>query len=365
MIKTTPVTALIMAGGTGGHVFPALALAKVLTSQGHQVEWLGTARGIEARLVPDAGYPLHELAIGGVRGHGLGTKLQAPWRIFKAILQAARVIREVKPDVVIGLGGFAAGPGGVAARILRKPLVIHEQNAIAGTTNKILARIATKTLAAFPNALPGSQCIGNPVRAEIENLPVPAQRFANRSQPMHLLVLGGSLGAMAINKVMPSALALMPIELRPVVRHQTGEKHLKDAEEYYRAASIGGDIVAFIDDMAEALAWADLVICRAGALTVAELAAAGVAAVLIPFPHAMDDHQTANARFLESAGAAVLRQQQKLTENGLAQLLGDLLADRQQLLVMAEAARALAVPRSAELPSRWLRRTPRPVASRR
>ena len=347
MTDMRPVKALIMAGGTGGHVFPALALARVLTDGGHVVEWLGTARGIEARLVPEAGYPLHELAIGGVRGHGLKTKLQAPWRIAKAVLQAARVIREVKPDVVVGLGGFAAGPGGIAARILRKPLVIHEQNAIAGTTNKILARVASKSLAAFPGALSGSQCIGNPVRTEIENLPAPAERFAARGQPMRLLVLGGSLGAVAINRAVPGALALLPIEQRPVVRHQTGEKHLSDAEEHYRAAGVDGDVVAFIDDMAEALAWADLVICRAGALTVAELAAAGVGAVLIPFPHAIDDHQTANGRFLETAGAAVLRQQKDLTNEGLAQLLADLLADRQRLLHMAEAARALAVPRSA------------------
>ncbi len=348
MTDTRPVTALIMAGGTGGHVFPALALARVLTDGGHRVEWLGTARGIEARLVPEAGYPLHELTIGGVRGHGLKTKLQAPWRIAKAVLQAARVIREVRPDVVVGLGGFAAGPGGIAARILQKPLVIHEQNAIAGTTNKILARMATESLAAFPGALPGSQCIGNPVRTEIENLPAPAERFANRGQPVRLLVLGGSLGAVAINRAVPGALALMPLERRPMVRHQTGEKHLSDAEEHYRATGIEGDVVAFIEDMAEALAWADLVICRAGALTVAELAAAGVGAVLIPFPHAIDDHQTANGRFLEAAGAAVLRQQRDLTNEGLATLLADLLADRQQLLHMAEAARALAVPRSAD-----------------
>lgn len=350
MNNTTPITVLIMAGGTGGHVFPALALARVLTDGGHKVEWLGTARGIEARLVPEAGYPLHEIAISGVRGHRLSIKLRAPWRIFKALLQAVKIIRQVNPQVVVGLGGFAAGPGGIAARILWKPLVIHEQNAVAGTTNKILARIASETLAAFPGVLPGSQCIGNPVRAEIEAIPEPAQRFANRtaSMPMRLLVMGGSLGAVAINKAVPGALAKMPIEQRPHVRHQAGAKHVLEARAFYREAKVDGEVIAFVKDMARALAWADLVICRAGALTVAELAATGVAAVLIPFPYAIDDHQTANAQFLERGGAAVLRQQGDLTVENLAQLLAELLSDRKQLLTMAKAARALAVHRSAD-----------------
>ncbi len=349
MNNTQPITALIMAGGTGGHVFPALALAQELSNQGHTVEWLGTARGIESRLVPAAGYPLHTLAIGGLRGHGLSTKLAAPWRVARAVWQAAKVIVKVKPQVVVGLGGFAAGPGGIAARLLRKPLVIHEQNAIAGTTNKILARVANKTLVAFPNALANSQCIGNPVREAIEAVPTPAARFADRTAPLRLLVLGGSLGAVAINKVVPAALRAMPEELRPQVRHQTGEKHITDTLAFYREAKVNADVIAFIDDMAEALGWADLIVCRAGALTVAELAAVGVASVLVPFPFAIDDHQTANARFLEGAGAAIVKQQHELTDDVLRQLLTALLADRTKLLAMAEAARTLAVPRSARI----------------
>lgn len=336
-----------MAGGTGGHVFPALALAEAITARGHSVEWLGTARGIESRLVPNAGYPLHFLKISGVRGLGMVTKIQAPWIIARAVLHAIKIIRQVKPQVVVGLGGFAAGPGGVAARLLNKPLIIHEQNAVAGTTNKLLARIARKRLTAFPGALPSSECIGNPVRADIETLAPPAQRFAQRPERRRLLVLGGSLGAVAINKMVPAALACMDVSLRPLVRHQTGEKHISETREIYQQKNVDADIVPFIEDMAEALAWADLVVCRAGALTIAELAAAGVAAVLVPFPFAIDDHQTANARFLEKEGAAVLKQQRDLTEENLAELLGSLLANRKQLLKMAEAARALAVQQSA------------------
>ena len=348
MADSRSITALIMAGGTGGHVYPALALAGALTKRGHKVHWLGTARGIESKLVPAANYTLHELDIGGVRGHGWNTKLRAPARIGKAILQAAKVIRNIEPQVVIGLGGFAAGPGGVAAKLLGKPLVIHEQNARAGTTNKLLARVASRVLTAYPNALPDAQCIGNPVRREIELLPVPAERFANRSGAARLLVLGGSLGAAAINAVVPGALAQMTVELRPCVRHQTGDKHLAQTQENYRMAQVDAQVLPFIDDMAEALAWADLVVCRAGALTVAELAAAGVGAILVPFPHAIDDHQTANAQFLANAGAGIIKQQSELTEHHLAALLTNLSMDRGRLLAMAEAARSLAVTQSAE-----------------
>jgi UDP-N-acetylglucosamine--N-acetylmuramyl-(pentapeptide) pyrophosphoryl-undecaprenol N-acetylglucosamine transferase len=347
-VSTQNKTILIMAGGTGGHVYPALALARVLVDRGHKVHWLGTERGIEARLVPAAGYPLHVLDIGGIRGHSLATKVRAPLRIGKAVGQAARIIRSINPDVVVGLGGFAAGPGGVAAKLLRKPLVIHEQNAKAGTTNKLLSRLADRVLSAYPDVLPKSECIGNPVRQDIENLPSPAERFAGRVGPVRLLVLGGSLGAVAINETVPGALASLPDDLRPIVRHQTGEKHIDQTVAIYREANIEADVVAFIEEMSEALGWADLVICRAGALTVAELAATGVAAVLIPFPFAIDDHQTANAQFLANAGAAIVKQQRDLTELGLAEIMISLITNRKHLQQMAEAGHALAVRKSAD-----------------
>lgn len=347
MSDAKTLTVLIMAGGTGGHVYPALALAHELAQRGHAIHWFGTERGIEARLVPAAGYPLHLLDIGGVRGHSLATKLKAPLRIAKAVKQAAKVIRKVDPDVVVGLGGFAAGPGGIAAKLCRKPLVIHEQNAIAGTTNKILARFADRVLTAYPQALPHSCCIGNPVRPDIEALPVPTERFAGRTGRARLLVLGGSLGAVAINEVVPAALSRMPVDQRPQVRHQTGEKHLQSAQEHYNNAAVDAEVVPFIENMADALSWADLVVCRSGALTVAELAATGVGAILVPFPYAIDDHQTANAQFLANAGAAMVKQQRDLNDADLAALLLDLLGDHDQLLNMAEAARKLAAPQAA------------------
>lgn len=348
MNSSPKITALIMAGGTGGHVYPALALARVLSQRGHHVEWLGTQRGIESRLVPAAGYHLNILNIGGIRGLGVATKLRAPWRIVRAVMQAAGFIRQVKPAVVIGLGGFAAGPGGVAAKMLGKPLIIHEQNAIAGTTNRLLARVSQQRLTAFPDALPASLCIGNPVRHDIEALPTPAQRFAGRGGKPRLLVLGGSLGATAINQMIPAAVAQMPLAERPDIRHQTGEKNLQQTLAFYADAEVKGEVVPYVEDMADALGWADLVVCRAGALTVAELAAAGLGAVLVPFPHAIDDHQTANAEFLASEGAALIRQQKDLDSVELAALLSKLLNDRARMLEMANAARSLAVNHTAE-----------------
>ncbi|WHI52252.1 undecaprenyldiphospho-muramoylpentapeptide beta-N-acetylglucosaminyltransferase [Microbulbifer sp. MLAF003] len=292
---------LVMAGGTGGHVFPALAVAKALHDQGASVEWLGTERGIEARLIPEADIPLHFIRVEGVRGKGKLALLKAPLQIIRAVSQARAVIKKVQPDLVLGFGGFATGPGGVASRVCGVPLIIHEQNAVAGTTNRLLSRIANRVLEAFPSGLPGAVQVGNPVRSEIASLPEPQLRIGTES-PLRLLVLGGSLGAVAINELVPRAIAQLPISLRPQVVHQSGERHLDLAQEAYRTAGIEAEVVPFISDMAEAYSAADLIICRAGALTVSEIAAAGVGAIMVPFPFAIDDHQTRNGEWLQSAG---------------------------------------------------------------
>ncbi|TQV79512.1 undecaprenyldiphospho-muramoylpentapeptide beta-N-acetylglucosaminyltransferase [Exilibacterium tricleocarpae] len=339
-----------MAGGTGGHVFPALAVAAVLRARGWQVDWLGTRRGIEAQLVPQAGIDLHYIAVAGLRGKGARAWLQAPWRLLRALGQALAIVRRVRPHVVLGLGGFASGPGGVAARLLGKPLVIHEQNAVAGTTNKILARIASRTLQAFPGSLPRGVVTGNPVRGEIAALAPPQQRYdarADNGAGGNLLVLGGSLGALAINDLVPAAVNLLAPAARPHIRHQTGARHLQQTKARYRELAVEADIEPFIDDMAAALAWADLVIARAGALTVAELTAAGVAAVLVPFPFAIDDHQTKNAEWLAQQGAAVVKPQHELDASSLSLLLQELTGDRPRLKNMAVRARDLALPEAA------------------
>jgi UDP-N-acetylglucosamine--N-acetylmuramyl-(pentapeptide) pyrophosphoryl-undecaprenol N-acetylglucosamine transferase len=345
---------LIMAGGTGGHVFPALALARLLRARSREVIWLGTRRGLEARVVPAEGIPVEWLQVGGLRGKGLATLLFAPLQLLRALWQALAVMRRHRPGVVVGMGGFVTGPGGLAAWLCRRPLVIHEQNAIAGFTNRRLVPFAHTVLAAFPGAFAPSaklQVIGNPVRAEIAALPVPAQRFAARDARVHLLVVGGSLGAQRLNQMVPQALANLQKDPASTagfsVRHQSGEKHLDAAHAAYAAAGVSADVTAFIGDMAEALAWADLVVCRAGALTIAELAAAGVGAVLVPYPHAVDDHQTHNARFLVEAGAARVVADADLTADRLAALLRALCADRANLLSMAEAARRVALPEAA------------------
>ncbi len=341
---------LVMAGGTGGHVFPALAVAEVLRARGWRIDWLGTRRGIEARLVPDAHIDLHVIAVEGLRGKGARAWLRAPWLLLRALCQALRVVRRVRPDVVLGLGGFASGPGGVAARLLGKPLVIHEQNAVAGTTNKILARIASSVLQAFPGSLPGAALVGNPVRRDIAALQAPAQRYDARRRERaggNLLVLGGSLGALAINECVPAALQLLPLERRPTVWHQSGARHLQKTQALYAELGVEAEVEAFIDDMAAAFAWADLVVARAGALTVAELSAAGVAAVLVPFPFAIDDHQSKNAAWLAQQGAAVVKQQDELDAPSLAELLRQLTGDRPRLKNMAIRARALALPEAA------------------
>ncbi|MBY4676598.1 undecaprenyldiphospho-muramoylpentapeptide beta-N-acetylglucosaminyltransferase [Marinobacterium arenosum] len=338
-------TALVMAGGTGGHVFPALATAQLLQQQGVHVEWLGTARGIEAEVVPNAGIKLHCIEVSGLRGKGKLSLLLAPFKLVLALWQAIGVLRRVKPDVVLGMGGFASGPGGLAAWLLRRPLVIQEQNAIAGLTNRILARFADTVAEAFGGAFKGRDTVvtGNPVRGPILDLPVPAERAAQRQGPLRLLVVGGSLGAKAINDLLPAALAELPKEQRPEVWHQTGKRNFDTTQALYTAHRVDARVVPFIEDMAEAYGWADLVLCRAGALTVSELMIAGVAAVLVPLPHAVDDHQTANASYLAEAGAAVRVAQAELNEQKLKQLLAEL-ADREKLLAMAGQARQLAKP---------------------
>jgi UDP-N-acetylglucosamine--N-acetylmuramyl-(pentapeptide) pyrophosphoryl-undecaprenol N-acetylglucosamine transferase len=336
-----------MAGGTGGHVFPALAVAAELRARDHRVEWLGTRTGIEAQLVPAQGLALHCIRVAGVRGKGLAATLLAPLQIVRALWQALGVVRRLRPAVVLGFGGFASGPGGVAARLLGIPLVIHEQNAVAGTTNRILARIAARAAEAFPGTLAGARYTGNPVRAAIGALPAPARRGVGSRRPLRLLVLGGSLGAAAINQQLPAALALLAADRRPLVRHQCGRRHVDDTTAAYAAAQVEASIEPFIDDMAEAYHWADFVVCRAGALTVSELTAAGLGALLIPFPAAIDDHQTHNGQWLVDNGAAQLIAQRALTPALLAQRLLALIDDPAQVLAMAERSRALARPDAA------------------
>ncbi|MFN2308161.1 MAG: undecaprenyldiphospho-muramoylpentapeptide beta-N-acetylglucosaminyltransferase [Gammaproteobacteria bacterium] len=341
---------LIMAGGTGGHVFPALAVADELRRAGQPVLWLGTHEGLEARVVPEAGLPIAWLRVRGLRGKGLLQRLAAPFMLLIALVQAAGVLLRARPRAVLGMGGFVTGPGGLMAWLLRRPLVIHEQNAVAGLTNRLLAPLATRVLEAFPGSLPARTRpvhTGNPVRAAITEVAAPPQRLAGRAGPLRLLVLGGSLGAQALNETVPQALARLPVEARPEVRHQAGVRHVEAARAAYAQARVAARVEAFVDDMAAAYAWADLVVCRAGALTIAELTAVGVAAILVPYPHAVDDHQTGNARYLVSAGAARLIPQTELTPSGLAAVLGELGADRGRLLAMAEAARALARPDAA------------------
>ncbi len=338
---------LIMAGGTGGHVFPGLAVAKLLREQGTQVDWLGTRKGLEARLVPEASFPMHFISISGLRGKDLIDKLLMPWRLLVAIIQALHIIHQFKPDVVLGMGGFVSGPGGVASWLLRYPLVVHEQNAKVGLTNQWLARIATKVLEGFPNTFSRRKnvvTVGNPLRKEIAELPGPVARFdesMTSDSQMRLLVLGGSLGAKVINEMVPRVLAKIPSLQRPQVYHQTGERHFEETRQAYQAAGVKAEIKAFISDMDKAYAWADVVLCRAGALTISELCAAGLGAILIPYPHSVDDHQTANANYMVKHQAALLIQQASLTDEVLIETLKEFDAMPKRRLDMAQAAYAL------------------------
>ncbi|WP_324731677.1 undecaprenyldiphospho-muramoylpentapeptide beta-N-acetylglucosaminyltransferase [Pseudomonas paeninsulae] len=339
-----PGNVLIMAGGTGGHVFPALACAREFQARGYRVHWLGTPRGIENELVPAAGLPLHLINVTGLRGKGKLSLLKAPFQLIKALFQARKVVRELQPVCVLGMGGFVTGPGGLAAKLGGAPLIIHEQNAVAGTANRSLAPFASRVCEAFPNTFGASakrRTTGNPVR---EELFLETPRAALRDRRPRLLILGGSLGAEPLNKLLPEALALVPGELRPEVFHQAGKQHDVITGERYRDAGVEAQVAAFIKDMARAYAWADLVVCRAGALTVSELAAAGLPSFLLPLPHAIDDHQTRNADYLAREGAAVLLPQRSTDAATLAAQLSEVLMHPERLNEMARTARRLAKP---------------------
>jgi UDP-N-acetylglucosamine--N-acetylmuramyl-(pentapeptide) pyrophosphoryl-undecaprenol N-acetylglucosamine transferase len=339
----------IMAGGTGGHVFPALAVATELRARGWEVSWLGTPDSFESRVVPAAGFELDTVRAFRLRGQRLADRLLAPWRLLRAMGQAWRIMRRRRPSVVLGMGGFVTGPGGLVSRLVGSPLVIHEQNALPGLTNRWLARIARVVLEAFPGSFPasvGARAVGNPLRAEIVALPPPGPIPADRSP--RLLVIGGSLGAQVLNEQVPAALGRLDRGRRPTVRHQAGRGKAEATVAAYREAGVDAEVSAFIDDMAAAYRWADLVICRAGALTVSELMAAGVASVLVPFPHAVDDHQTVNGGYLTRAGAAELLPQDGLSPERLAGCLAALLDDRERLFSMAQRAYGLAQRRSTQ-----------------
>ena len=336
-------TLMIMAGGTGGHVYPAMAVADALLAQGWKVVWLCTEGGMENRLIANKPYQKAMISMRGVRGKGYLGWLLLPFKLLIALSQSALAMRQHQPDVVLGMGGFAAFPGGLMAKLLGKPLVVHEQNSVAGLTNKVLAPLANKVLAAFPAAFGAKALLlGNPVRADICAIAEPAKRAKGRRGPLRLLVVGGSLGAQALNEVLPLALAQLDKKDRPIVVHQAGEKHIVNLTKRYQQLAVDAEPKAFIDDMAAMYAWADLLICRAGALTVAELSAAGVASLLVPFPHAVDDHQTGNAHYLSDAGAALLMPQAEFTVEKVAALLQGM--TREQCLDMAIKARGLGMP---------------------
>ena len=343
-------TIMIMAGGTGGHVFPGLAVADEMRQRGWRVVWMGAPGAMEAALVPNHGYEMAWVRFSGVRGKGWMPLLLLPARLLLALWHAARAIFAHRPDVLLGMGGYQSFPGGLTAWLLRRPLVVHEQNSVGGLANRLLARIADRVLCAFPGALKNATATGNPVRREIAELAAPSRRYAARSGSLNLLVVGGSLGASILNEVVPRALALMSPEQRPNVTHQSGAAHIDALARRYRDEGLSVNTVAFIDDMASAYNAADVVLCRAGALTVSELAAAGVASILVPFPHAVDDHQTGNARHLASAGAAILLSQTELGPERLADLLLNL--SREQLRDMAEKARAQARPDATQAVAR-------------
>jgi UDP-N-acetylglucosamine--N-acetylmuramyl-(pentapeptide) pyrophosphoryl-undecaprenol N-acetylglucosamine transferase len=338
---------MIMAGGTGGHIFPGLAVAECMRAAGWEVVWMGAKSGMEARIVPAHGYRMAWIRARALRGKGLLAKLLLPANLLWSFWESARTLFRVRPDVVLGLGGYVAFPGGMMASLLARPLALHEQNAIAGLANRVLAALADKVMVAFPDALKKAEWTGNPVCSEIAAIAAPEERFGGRSGPLRLLVVGGSLGAQALNEAVPRALAKFAPGERPQVVHQAGEKHLDALRANYSAAGVAGELVAFIDDMARRYADADLVLCRAGATTVAELSAGGVASVLVPFPHAVDDHQTANARFLAERDAAILLPQSQMTPDSLASVLRSL--DRARLLEMARKARALGKPDAARV----------------
>ena len=330
-------TALIMAGGTGGHIFPGLAVAEELRACGWRVHWLGAPGSMESRIVPQHGFPLELIDFSGVRGKGLATLALLPLRLLRAFWQALQVVRRVKPDVVVGLGGYITFPGGMMGVLCGKPLVLHEQNSVAGMANKVLAGVADRVFTAFPGVLKKAQWVGNPLRAAFTRQAAPSERFVGRTGPLRLLVVGGSLGAQALNDIVPRALALIPAENRPVVTHQSGATQIDTLRANYQAAGVQAELTPFIDDTASAFAAADIIVCRAGASTVTEIAAVGAAAIFVPFPFAVDNHQTTNARFLVNAGGGWLVQQSDLTPEGLAKML--LNSERTALVDIAEKAK--------------------------
>jgi UDP-N-acetylglucosamine--N-acetylmuramyl-(pentapeptide) pyrophosphoryl-undecaprenol N-acetylglucosamine transferase len=338
-------TIMIMAGGTGGHIFPALAVAHSLRDAGWRVVWLGNPDGMEARLVPQHGFEMVNLKFAALRGKGLLRKLLLPLNLLKGFWQAQKAIRQIQPNVVLGMGGYITFPGGMMASLLGKPLVVHEQNSVAGLANRVLAGVADRIVTGFPDVLKKGVWAGNPVRPEIAKIAPPAERFAERTGALRVLIIGGSLGAQALNEVVPKGFALLTESDQPQIVHQAGEKHIEALKANYAAVGVQAHCVSFIEDMAGAYEWADLVICRAGALTIAELAAAGVASILVPFPHAVDDHQTGNAKFLVNIGGAFLLPQTELTPESIALIRN---YSRGQLLEMAEKARSLAKPDATE-----------------
>jgi len=339
-------TALVMAGGTGGHIFPGLAVAEALRARGWDVHWLGAPNSMESQLVPPRGFPLETVAFGGVRGKGFKTLVLLPLKLLRAFWQSLQVVRRVRPDVVVGLGGYITFPGGMMGVLLGKPLVLHEQNSVAGMANKVLAGVADRVYSAFPEVLKKGEWVGNPLREAFLRQPPPEQRFAGRTGPLKILVVGGSLGARGLNEVVPQALARIPEKQRPQVLHQSGAKQIDELRANYAKAGVQAELTPFIDDTATAFAQADLVIARAGASTVTELAAVGAPALFVPFPHAVDDHQTTNAKFLVDAGGGWLVQQRELTPDKLATLLISL--TREQLLARGVAARKLAKTQATE-----------------
>jgi UDP-N-acetylglucosamine--N-acetylmuramyl-(pentapeptide) pyrophosphoryl-undecaprenol N-acetylglucosamine transferase len=354
MTNAAQRTLMVMAGGTGGHVFPGLAVAHLMQAWGWKVVWLGNPAGMEATLVPQHGIPMEYVRFGGLRGKGLKTTLMLPLNLLRACSQSLGVLRRVKPDVVLGMGGYITFPAGLMTALSGRPLVLHEQNSIAGLANKVLAKVAKRVLVAFPNALPHGEWTGNPIRAELARAIAPKARYAQRIGPLNVLVVGGSLGAAALNEVVPRAIALLAPNERPRIVHQAGAKHIEALREHYAAAGLhAGDgeqpdveLVPFIDDMTSAYANADLVICRAGAMTVSEISAVGVAAFFVPFPFAVDDHQTTNAAFLADNGAALVVQQRDLSAEMLAGWLRS--QTRETLAQMAERSRSLAKPDATE-----------------
>lgn len=336
---------MIMAGGTGGHVYPALAVASELKQRGIPVVWMGTRKGIEARLVPAAGIDIEWLGMHGLRGKGVVTLLLAPLKIIAACYQAMKIIRKVKPAVVLGMGGFVSAPGGLMSWVMRVPLVIHEQNAVPGMSNRLLARIAKRVLEAFPGSFKiKSEHVGNPVRDEIKSLPIPERRYEKRQGALNVLVFGGSLGAMRLNEIVPQSFAKLEGGQVFNIRHQAGPGHFDQTRENYSHLNISADVMEYIDDMSSMYEWADIVICRAGAMTVSELAVAGVASILVPYPYAVDDHQTANAKYLSDQGAAILIQQKDLNVDVLTAVLNEM--NREKILSMAITARSLGMPDS-------------------